>query len=137
MKTISAVRDEQGITTHYVVLGNDITPMKEHQTQLERIAHYDLLTNLPNRVLLADRLSQAMLQCSCHEQSIAVVFLDLDGFKAVNDAYGHDMGDELLIALSVRMKEALREGDSLARIGGDEFVAVLVNLATAEDCELV
>ncbi|WP_210725575.1 sensor domain-containing protein [Candidatus Colwellia aromaticivorans] len=137
MSTISAVHDEQGITTHYVSLSNDITPIKAHQEQLERIAHYDVLTNLPNRVLLADRLSQAMLQCSRHEKSIAVVFLDLDGFKAINDAHGHDMGDELLIALSLRMKEALREGDSLARIGGDEFVAVLADLAKVEDCDPV
>ena len=76
MKTISAVRDERGITTHYVSLGNDITPIKEHQAQLEHIAHYDVLTNLPNRVLLADRLSQAMLQCSRHVKSLSVVFLD-------------------------------------------------------------
>ncbi|MEY8213264.1 MAG: diguanylate cyclase, partial [Colwellia sp.] len=104
---------------------------------LERIAHYDILTNLPNRVLLADRISQAMLQCSRHQQSLAVVFLDLDGFKTVNDTYGHDVGDELLIALSVRMKEALREGDTLSRIGGDEFVAVLADLVNVEDCEPV
>ncbi|RPA54996.1 EAL domain-containing protein [Shewanella vesiculosa] len=137
MQTISAVRDANGITTHYVSLASDITPMKQHQEQLERIAHYDVLTNLPNRVLLADRLSQAMLQCRRHGQSLAVVFLDLDGFKTVNDAYGHDIGDELLIALSIRMKEALREGDSLSRIGGDEFVAVLADLAKVEDCEPV
>jgi diguanylate cyclase (GGDEF)-like protein/PAS domain S-box-containing protein len=135
MKTISAVYNEQGITTHYVALGNDITPMKSHQEQLERIAHFDILTNLPNRSLLADRLSQAMLQCDRHKQSLAVVFLDLDGFKLVNDTHGHDVGDELLIALSVRMKVALREGDSLARIGGDEFVAVLADLINVEDCE--
>jgi diguanylate cyclase (GGDEF)-like protein/PAS domain S-box-containing protein len=137
MKTISEVRDEQGIITNYVSLGIDITLMKEHQNQLEHIAHYDLLTNLPNRVLLADRLSQSMLQCSRHKKSLAVVFLDLDGFKAVNDTFGHDVGDELLVALSVRLKGALREGDSLARIGGDEFVAVLTDLNTAEDCESV
>jgi diguanylate cyclase (GGDEF)-like protein/PAS domain S-box-containing protein len=137
IKTISAVRDEYGITSHYVSLGNDITPMKEHQSQLERIAHYDVLTNLPNRSLLADRLSQAMLQCSRHQQSLAVVFLDLDGFKAVNDTYGHDIGDKLLIELSARMKVALREGDNLARIGGDEFVAVLADLTTVEDCKPV
>jgi diguanylate cyclase (GGDEF)-like protein/PAS domain S-box-containing protein len=135
MNTISAVYDEQGVTTHYVSLGNDITPIKEHQEQLEHIAHYDILTNLPNRVLLADRLSQVMLQCSRHKHSLAVVFLDLDGFKAVNDAHGHDIGDELLIALSVRMKVALREDDSLARIGGDEFIAVLADLVNVEDCQ--
>jgi diguanylate cyclase (GGDEF)-like protein/PAS domain S-box-containing protein len=137
IKTISAVQDEHGITTHYVALGNDITPMKEQQTQLEYIAHYDILTNLPNRVLLADRLSQAMLQCGRHEHSLAVVFLDLDGFKAVNDAYGHNVGDQLLVALSLRMSAALREGDTLSRIGGDEFVAVLADLANVKDCQPV
>lgn len=135
METISAVRDENDSITHYVSLVNDITPMKEHQAQLEHIAHYDVLTNLPNRSLLADRLSQAMLQCGRHEKLLAVVFLDLDGFKAVNDAHGHAVGDELLVALSIRMKAALREGDSLARIGGDEFVAVLTDLSSSEDCE--
>ena len=111
--------------------------MKEYQEQIEHIAHYDVLTNLPNRVLLADRLSQAMLQCSRHEQSLAVAFLDLDGFKAINDAHGHNMGDELLIVLSARMKEALRENDILARFGGDEFVAVLTDLSIVENCEPV
>ena len=137
IKTISAVLDEHGLTTHYVALGNDITPLKVHQEQLERIAHYDILTNLPNRVLLSDRLSQSMVQCHRSEQSLAVVFLDLDGFKQVNDIHGHDVGDELLIALSVRMQKALREGDTLSRIGGDEFVAVLANLTTVEDSEPV
>tara|TARA_R110000744_G_scaffold151810_2_gene265449 strand:- start:5322 stop:7676 length:2355 start_codon:yes stop_codon:yes gene_type:complete len=113
----------------------DITERKQSVEKLERIAHFDVLTNLPNRVLLADRLSQAMLQCSRHKKSLAVVFLDLDGFKAVNDAYGHNMGDKLLIALSHSMKGALREGDSLARIGGDEFVAVLTDLITDIDCQ--
>ncbi|MBQ0783100.1 MAG: EAL domain-containing protein, partial [Amphritea sp.] len=134
MKAINAVHDERGVITHYVALGNDITQAKQYQEQLEHIARYDILTNLPNRSLLADRLSQSMLQCRRREQSLAVAFLDLDGFKAINDTYGHGVGDELLIALSLRMKEALREGDTLARIGGDEFVAVLVDLVKAEDC---
>jgi diguanylate cyclase (GGDEF)-like protein/PAS domain S-box-containing protein len=135
MVAISAVCDNDGIVTHFVVLGNDITHMKEHQEQLEHIAHYDPLTNLPNRVLLADRLSQTMLRCKRDGRSLAVVFLDLDGFKKVNDTHGHSIGDELLIALSVRMKQALRKGDSFSRIGGDEFVAVLTDLNTVEDCE--
>ncbi|MEH6446813.1 MAG: EAL domain-containing protein [Oceanospirillaceae bacterium] len=135
MKTISAVRNEYGITTHYVALSNDITLMKEHQQQLEHIAHFDILTNLPNRVSLAEHLSQTMSQCHRQMKVMAVAFLDLDGFKMVNDKYGHSVGDELLIALSVRMKGALREGDCLARIGGDEFIAVLADLTAVEDCK--
>ncbi|MFT4732186.1 MAG: diguanylate cyclase (GGDEF)-like protein/PAS domain S-box-containing protein [Gammaproteobacteria bacterium] len=137
MTTISAVYNEQGVATHYIALANDITSMKDYQTQLEQIAHYDVLTNLPNRALLTDLLSIAMQQCSVSKRSIAVVLLDLDGFKVVNDAYGHDVGDELLITLSVRMKGALREGDTLARIGGDEFVAVLADLTNIDDAEPV
>ena len=135
MLTISAVKNKAGLVEHYVSLYSDITSIKEYQNQLEHIAHFDLLTNLPNRVLLADRLSQAMLQCKRHNQSLAVVFIDLDGFKKVNDNNGHDVGDKLLIAISVRMKEALREGDSLARIGGDEFVAVLADLTSIDSAE--
>lgn len=134
---ISSVRNASGQVQNYVALFTDISQMKEHQRQLEHIAHYDALTNLPNRVLLADRLSQAMVQCQRHRLSLAVVFLDLDGFKEVNDTHGHDLGDELLITLSHRMKETLREGDTLARIGGDEFVAVLADLACVEDCQPV
>lgn len=137
MLNISAVKNASGDINNFVGLFTDITQMKEHQGQLEHSAHYDLLTNLPNRSLLADRLSQAMLQCNRHKKSLAVVFLDLDGFKAVNDNYGHDVGDELLILLSVRMKHALREGDTFSRLGGDEFVAVLADLDKIEDCEPV
>jgi len=137
MKTISAVRDAHNVTTHYVSLCTDITLLKEHQDQLERIVHFDILTKLPNRSLLADRLSQAMLHCRRDNLALAVVFLDLDGFKRINDAHGHDVGDEMLIALSLRMKEVLREGDTLARIGGDEFIAVLTGLIRVEDCEHV
>jgi diguanylate cyclase (GGDEF)-like protein/PAS domain S-box-containing protein len=135
--TIRAVRDSAGATQNFVSLFTDITPMKEHQQQLEHIAHYDALTGLPNRVLLADRLQQGVMQSQRRGRSLAVVYLDLDGFKSVNDRYGHAMGDELLIALARRMKTALREGDTLARVGGDEFVAVLVDLEHVEDCEPV
>jgi len=137
MITISAVRDAEGRTQNYVSLFTDITPMKEHQRQLEHIAHYDALTSQPNRVLLADRLQQAMAQSQRRNESLAVAFLDLDGFKAVNDRHGHDVGDQLLITLAQRMRAALREGDTLSRIGGDEFVAVLVDLERPQDCEPV
>ncbi|MCP3870556.1 MAG: EAL domain-containing protein [Gammaproteobacteria bacterium] len=137
MLNISAVQDAASETKNYVALFTDITAMKEHQQQLEHIAHYDVLTGLPNRVLLADRLQQAMNQSERREQSLAVAYLDLDGFKAVNDTHGHKVGDELLIALSQRMNEALREGDTLARISGDEFVAVLVDMEKTIDYEPV
>jgi diguanylate cyclase (GGDEF)-like protein/PAS domain S-box-containing protein len=137
MLTISVVLDAAGATQNYVALFTDITPMKEHQRQLEHIAHFDALTSLPNRVLLADRLQQALTQCQRRARSVAVVYLDLDGFKAVNDLYGHALGDELLVALAHRMKAALRDGDTLARIGGDEFVAVLVDLDQVQDAEPV
>ncbi|MDO8287287.1 MAG: EAL domain-containing protein [Rhodoferax sp.] len=135
--TISAVRDATGGVSNYVALFTDITSIKEHQRQLEHFAHFDALTGLPNRVLLADRLQQAILQSQRRDQSLAVLYLDLDGFKAVNDEQGHGVGDELLIALAQRMKAALRDGDTLARIGGDEFVAVLADLQQARDCEAV
>lgn len=137
MMTISAVQDVHGITQNYVNLFTDITPLKEHQRQLEYIAHYDALTGLPNRVLLADRLKQAMARSHRNGHSLAVLYLDLDGFKAVNDQHGHDTGDQLLVNISHRLKEVLREGDTLARIGGDEFVAVMVDLEQPEDYETV
>lgn len=132
MLTISVIRDEQGDITNCIGLFSDITAVKEYQSQLEHIAHYDALTGQPNRLLLADRLQQAMLQANRRGQSLAVTYLDLDGFKTVNDTHGHQIGDQLLIALAKRMSEALREGDTLARMGGDEFVAILVDLPDTE-----
>ncbi|MFT7682999.1 MAG: diguanylate cyclase (GGDEF)-like protein [Moritella dasanensis] len=114
-------------------------PMKKLITRqindLKLAAHYDLLTNLPNRVLLAERLNQAIKHCQRRNQSLAVAFMDLDGFKAINDRHGHNMGDELLVEVAKRMREALRECDTLARIGGDEFIAVMVDLENSEDSE--
>jgi diguanylate cyclase (GGDEF)-like protein/PAS domain S-box-containing protein len=132
-----AIRNEKGDIVNLHVVAQDITERKRAKEQLERIAHYDILTNMPNRVLLADLLNQAMLQCKRRNRSLAVAFMDLDGFKAVNDLYGHNVGDELLIKLSQRMKEVLRAGDTLARIGGDEFIAVMVGLESIEDSKPV
>lgn len=132
--TISKLVDEKGDAENYIGMFSDITETRQQQQTIALMAHYDVLTGLPNRVLLADRLSQAMLQCQRHDQSLAVLFLDLDSFKLVNDAHGHAVGDELLIALSQRMKAVLREGDTLARIGGDEFIVVLTDLIKVEDC---
>jgi diguanylate cyclase (GGDEF)-like protein/PAS domain S-box-containing protein len=132
MITISEVRDARGKVRHYVSLFSDITVQKEHELQLEHIAHYDALTTLPNRVLLADRLEQARTQTKRRGQRLAVAYLDLDGFKAINDNHGHEAGDQLLVAVAIRMKQSLRDGDTIARIGGDEFVAVLLDLADIE-----
>jgi len=128
MLKITAVRDASGVTQHYVALFSDITSMKEHQKQLEHIAHFDSLTGLPNRVVLADRLRQAMATALRRGLRVGVAFLDLDGFKSINDKHGHQAGDLLLIDLAGRMKQALRDGDTLTRLGGDEFVAVLLDL---------
>jgi diguanylate cyclase (GGDEF)-like protein len=102
--------------------------------KLEHIAHYDSLTSLPNRVLLADRLQQAMAQTHRRGDQLAVAYLDLDSFKAINDNHGHDAGDQLLMTMSARMKDTLREGDTLARLGGDEFIVVLTGLDNFETC---
>jgi len=132
--TISAVHDSEGITRQYVALFSDITAIKAHQDVLERLAHYDVLTQLPNRLLLSDRLQQGMAQALRRGQQLAVAYIDLDGFKAINDAHGHDAGDQVLMALANGMKDSLREGDTLARIGGDEFVAVLMDLDGTSPC---
>jgi diguanylate cyclase (GGDEF)-like protein/PAS domain S-box-containing protein len=126
---VNVVRDEAGNATHNVAILTDITQLKSHQRELEHIAYHDALTGLPNRALLADRLQQAMARASRHRQRVAVVYVDLDGFKAVNDTHGHDQGDALLIAVAQSMRRVLRGEDTLARIGGDEFVAVLGDLA--------
>jgi diguanylate cyclase (GGDEF)-like protein/PAS domain S-box-containing protein len=129
MQTISTVWDQDGKVRHYVALFSDITVSKNHEKQLEQIAHYDALTGLANRVLLADRMHQSMAQALRRGQPLAVAYLDLDGFKTINDTHGHDAGDQLLMIIANRMKLTLRDGDTLARLGGDEFVAVLFDLA--------
>lgn len=130
---ISVVPDAHGKPGHYVELFSDVTLMKAHEQELQHLAHFDRLTNLPNRTLLADRMQQAMSQVERRNLQLGVVYLDLDGFKAVNDDYGHAAGDLLLTTLASRMQRVLREGDTLARMGGDEFAAILIDLANIED----
>ena len=129
MLSISAVCDNSGRLQHYIGVFSDITDLKTHEAELTRIAHFDTLTGVPNRRLLTDRLEQAISRSHRNGKPIAVCYLDLDGFKAINDHHGHEVGDRLLIALAARMKEVMREGDTLARMGGDEFVALLLDLA--------
>lgn len=135
MQTISAVHDTQGQVQQYVSLFSDITTLKEHESQLENIAYHDALTGLPNRLLLHDRLQHAMLQTKRRKDMLALVYLDLDGFKSVNDMHGHATGDALLVGIAHNIKLTLREGDTLARLGGDEFIILLVDLYKQSDGE--
>jgi diguanylate cyclase (GGDEF)-like protein/PAS domain S-box-containing protein len=132
---ISAVYDDKGKVGHYVGVFADITPQKEHEKQLERIAHYDALTSVPNRLLLSERMEWAIAQTERDETSMAVCYLDLDGFKPINDQFGHEAGDHLLVEVSRRIKNCLRGNDTIARVGGDEFVLLLLGIKRVEECE--
>ena len=132
--TISAIRDPQGNVNHYVGIFADITQQKEHESRLEKLAHYDPLTELPNRTLLGDRLYMSIALAQRSKRQLAVCMLDLDGFKQVNDRLGHAAGDQLLIDFAQRMREELRHTDTLARLGGDEFVILLNDLESCEEC---
>ncbi|MBE3025451.1 EAL domain-containing protein [Janthinobacterium sp. GW458P] len=123
--TISAVRDTRAVTTHYVGVFSDITLIKESQEKLDHMAHHDPLTALPNRLLFHDRLQHALLRAARDQEQLAVLFIDLDRFKNVNDTLGHHVGDELLQKVAGQLAARLREGDTLARLGGDEFIVLL------------
>ena len=127
-------RDEAGLPLLMVGTLSDITLLKQHERQLEHIAHYDALTGIPNRVLLADRLQQALAHTKREGHILAVCYLDLDGFKLVNDTMGHEAGDKVLIEVTRRIKETIRGDDTVARLGGDEFVVLLLGLRAAEEC---
>lgn len=114
----------------------DITAIKEREFELDRIAHYDALTGIPNRKLFADRMKQALAQAKRSDTSIAVCYIDLDGFKPVNDRHGHKAGDTLLIEIARRLQASVRSVDTLARIGGDEFVMLLVSIASMDECKV-
>ncbi|WPL18840.1 putative diguanylate cyclase YegE [Thiorhodovibrio winogradskyi] len=135
LMSISRVCDEQGEPTHYIAVFSDITFNKMHQEKLEQLAHFDPLTRLPNRVLLADRMRQAMAYAQRNNQLLAVCYLDLDDFKPINDSHGHDIGDLLLVNMSERLLKILRGQDMIARLGGDEFALLFAGLNAAEDCE--
>ncbi len=125
---ITAVRNPQGEVTHYVGTMTDITERKEAEKKIEHLAFYDLLTDLPNRQLLQDRLHQAMMGSSRSHHMGALLFIDLDNFKILNDTCGHDIGDQLLVEVAHRLTTCVREGDTISRLGGDEFVVMLEDL---------
>ncbi|MCC8988884.1 MAG: EAL domain-containing protein [Candidatus Contendobacter sp.] len=118
----------------FATLFTDITALKRHHAQLERMAHYDGLTQLPNRTLLADRMRQALAGADRSGKLLAICYIDLDNFKPINDALGHAMGDQLLMGVANRLRDSMRGGDTVARLGGDEFVLLLTGLDSSADC---
>lgn len=136
--TITAVKDANGTVTNYVGTMIDITTRKAIEERIHHMAHYDVLTDLPNRALLTDRLHQAIAQVRREKTKLALIFLDLDNFKPVNDSLGHDIGDLLLKEVAHRLQRCVkRESDTLSRIGGDEFVIILSQIEEEQDAAIV
>ena len=135
--TISAVKDAVGTVTHYVAMYIDITERKSAEEEIKHLAYYDPLTQLPNRRLLQERLKHGMEMARREDKQLAVLMLDLDYFKAVNDSLGHLRGDEVLQQVAARMTARLRNVDMVARLGGDEFIVVLEDITHADDAARV
>lgn len=131
--TITAITDDDGNTTHYAGLFTDITQNRRNEEQIRQLAYYDALTGVPNRRLLEDRLEHAIRHAHRKEMLLAVMFMDLDRFKEVNDTLGHAVGDDLLLQFTTRVKDCLREDDTLARLGGDEFIVLLPEMERLSD----
>ncbi len=134
--TVSAITDEKGVVTHYVGISSDITIQKQQEKQLEHIAHYDALTGIPNRALLLDRMQQAISQTKREQKLLAICYLDLDGFNAVNENLGYNQGDMLLIEVARRISQTLRGADTVARLNGDEFVVLLKGIENIGECAI-
>ncbi|SDJ98197.1 sensor domain-containing protein [Billgrantia gudaonensis] len=134
---LSPVRDDQQRVTHFVSIMNDISERKEQESQLAYQATHDVLTGLGNRALFSDRLAHDVELAARNGQTLAVLFIDLDGFKPINDTLGHKVGDQLLISVSERLRQDLRTSDTLVRLGGDEFVLLLPDLNHASEAEEV
>jgi diguanylate cyclase (GGDEF)-like protein/PAS domain S-box-containing protein len=131
--TVAPIHDRDGRVSGTVLVFRDVTQARAMAERMNHQATHDALTNLPNRILLMDRLEQALLRCPWHERLVAVIFLDLDHFKLVNDTLGHDVGDQLLRQVAERLTASVRQGDTVCRIGGDEFVVLLTDIAARAD----
>lgn len=135
--TVSPVPGPDGESVGIVAILRDVTERRRLQERLERLAHYDSLTTLPNRALFFDRLEGAVARSKREDRRFALLFIDLDGFKSVNDRFGHDAGDYLLFELAQRLKSAIRDSDTAGRMGGDEFTILLDTIAKSEDAAIV
>jgi diguanylate cyclase (GGDEF)-like protein/PAS domain S-box-containing protein len=135
--TVSPLKDEDGKIAHFIAVKEDITARLSLEERLLRQANFDELTGLPNRVLMLDRLDQGIAQANRNNSMAALLYIDLDRFKNVNDSVGHAAGDRLLAEAGQRLAECLREGDTLARMGGDEFVVILPGIADGDAAQLV
>ena len=133
--SISSIIDENNQVVNFIGIFSDITNSKKQQETLEKMAHYDVLTQLPNRALLTDRFNQALAHCKRKNSQLAVCFLDLDNFKPVNDSYGHDTGDLLLVEVASRIKKTIRNEDTVSRQGGDEFALLLGDIDSFSQCK--
>jgi len=133
--TISSLKDDKDNVVNYVGVFSDITQTKKQQEKLNLMAHYDVLTGLPNRALFVDRFQQAIAHSKRSDHQLAICFLDLDNFKPINDGYGHDAGDQILINVANRIIGILREEDTVSRQGGDEFALLLGNIDSFSQCE--
>ncbi len=136
-EVISALKNEAGEITHFIAVKEDVTERKHYESQILHQANHDALTQLPNRNLLQDRLAQALAYVRRHERGLAVLFIDLDYFKNINDSLGHNAGDSLLKLAAVRLAGCVRDGDTVSRQGGDEFAVILADVAAEEDVTLV
>jgi diguanylate cyclase (GGDEF)-like protein len=134
---VSVLRDEAGEPIHLLGMVQEITESKRIQANLRRLALQDPLTGLANRTLLDDRLRVALARAGRHGSLTGVLFLDLDGFKAINDEHGHHVGDQLLKAVAGRLRAVLRPADVVARLGGDEFVAICEEIAGLEEAHAI
>ncbi len=135
--SVSPVLDENGQIYHFVVLKEDITKRREESEKANYLAYHDSLTGLSNRSLFYDRLMIAVANAARYQSQMAVMFLDLDGFKEINDTYGHDTGDDVLKAVAGQLKKIMRKGDTVARMGGDEFTVIVPEFEDLTDVELV
>jgi len=133
MTSISPIKNEEGNISHFVSVTEDITQLKSLQNTLTHQAHYDTLTNIPNRTLFFDRLEKTLAISKRKKHVFALLFIDLDFFKNINDKYGHAIGDQLLIEVSKKIQSCIREADTLARMGGDEFVVLLSEIASIDE----